>query len=159
MSSTTYRGSDSLYQVTFVVHKSVLRRCECSLDRYQVSAGRISTSLQSSSAVILKAPTSKAACPPAFSVVKRSTSTRGRSTALSYLFLKLLGHVPMRHDAVNMRLHAREPKVIHALESLLGLPISKDGEIPSAIYKPKVIIGSLRWQSCRCQKLLATVIY
>ena len=42
------------------------------------------------------------------------------------LFLKLIGRVPM--SSPKLKDHASKPEVIHALEQLLGLPLSQDGQ-------------------------------
>ena len=49
-----------------------------------------------------------------------------------FIFLKTLGFVPMLGQKVDE--HAKKPQVIHALEALIGLPISKDGEIKHAKF-------------------------
>ena len=45
------------------------------------------------------------------------------------LFLKLIGYVPM--SSSKLKDHASKPEVIHALEQLLGLPVSQDGDFES----------------------------
>ena len=45
------------------------------------------------------------------------------------LFLKLIGHVPM--SSPRLKEHASKPDVIHALEQVLGLPVSQDGQFES----------------------------
>ena len=48
------------------------------------------------------------------------------------LFLKLFGSVPLGSKKATFVAHAQKPEVFHALEALMGLPQSKDGEIESA---------------------------
>ena len=45
------------------------------------------------------------------------------------LFFKLIGYVPM--SSPKLKDHASKPEVIHALEQLLGLPVSQDGQFKS----------------------------